>query len=296
MNKNKLLKLLISIFIIISCNIQSYAYTKMNASYGEWKEDENGRLKYGKSSWNDDGTENTEYLNGIWIIDNTVYEFDGNGIYIDRNQKYYKDKFQELYTAINLMNDIITMPKIDINDTYGFWASFNNRLCGSSSGIQYLSGEYLNCTNLDEMKFAMDRYSTFINQSRSYISSLWNNSGIKNRNGSMKELKDATVDEILKCIQKDIHTNCSITDEGSRPMYVYTGSSSISKRDVSVAIASSLCSIGIPAITCSSISTGELYVCVYNSDKYEWEWCDFTNAGEGTYIMSNIPTDLEYYY
>lgn len=274
----------------------SYAYTKVEPlSYGMWEQTEDGNWRYGERKWDENGKEYMRYAKGVQIIGNAVYEFTNDGIYINRSQKYYRDKFEELSTAMNSMNEIITMPEIQVLNQQEFWAVFNNRICGSSSGIQFLPGDKLYCTNLDELKFAIDKYGEFSSRSMSYINSLWNKNAPKDKKGKTRELKNAATSEILSLIKKDINNNCVITKDGSRPTYVFTGSSSINSRDVSVAIADSLCRIGIPAVTCSSIETGQLYVCVYMVDSNSWKWCDFTQNGD-SYEMSYIPEDLVYYY
>lgn len=274
----------------------SYAYTKVEPlSYGVWEQTEDGNWRYGERKWDENGKEYMRYAKGVQIIGNAVYEFTDDGIYINRNQKYYRDKFEELSTAMNSMNDIITMPEIQVSNQQEFWAVFNNRICGSSSGIQFLPGDKLYCTNLDELKFAIDKYGEFSSRSMSYINSLWNKNAPKDKKGKTRELKNAATSEILSLIKKDINNDCVITKDGSRPTYVFTGSSSINSRDVSVAIADSLCRIGIPAVTCSSIETGQLYVCVYMVDSNSWKWCDFTQNGD-SYEMNYIPGDLVYYY
>lgn len=294
--KQKFAIILAVISLMVTNVITVYAYTPIDTStYGTWEQDTNGNWKYGNRIYKD-GKEEISYVTGIQIIENTVYEFDDNGVYINRNQKYYKDKFNELYDELNKMSDVIMMPDIAIADSQAFWATFNNRICGSSAGIQFITGDKLNCTNLDELKFAMDKYMEFVSQSTSYINSLWNKNATRDKKGNIRQLKDAKIDEILSIIQKDIHESCIITKEGSRPAYVFTGSSSINSRDVSVAIADALCRIGIPAVTCSSIETGQLYVCYYSTESNTWKWCDFTKNGVGTYLMNYVPSDLVYYY
>lgn len=297
MIKKKSILLLVSTILTLIYSFTSFAYTKADTIVnGIWRQGEDNEWYYEERKWDKDGKEYMQSAQGVCIINGTVYEFTDNGKFINKNQKYYKDKFDELLKAMNQMNEIINMPNIAVEDSQGFWAAFNNRICGSSSGVQFLTGDKLNCTNLDELKYACDKYSSFSGAASSYISNIWNKyDGAKDKKGNRRSLESASLDEILSLIKKDINESCVVIKEGSRPAYVFTGSSSINSRDVSVAVAEALCRIDIPAVTCSSIETGSLYVCVYDIDKGVWKWCDFTREGS-SYSLEYIPPDLVYYY
>lgn len=293
--KRKITTLVAATLLVAVMSVTSYAYTPQESSYGGmWELQEDGNWKYGTKKWNQDNTSYMEYYTGVRIVDGMVCEFDANGVFQNRGQVYYHSKFKELNEGLGRMNEIITMPIVEVADTQMFWAYYNGRLSGSSGTVQYLTGPYLNSTNLSELKVAADKQSEFKGNAMSYLSKVYANKEIKDKKGKAVDWKTLSIQVILKDLHAYIHSNCTITEEGSKPMYVLTGTSSANSRDVAVAVNEILIQNGIPSVTCFSVSTGKYYNCVYNIQTNAWEYYDFSI--KESHILNVIPDDLVFYY